>query len=160
MYFQSAHTRLKLFFTTIIFFSIFTAFPGHSQSPPAPDFAMSKENFTNSGYIKIEWDKGEGEKAFTYEIQQSEDEDFNEYEVLYKGRDRATFVSGLPNGIYFYRVRSIQDGQTSAWSEVIKVEVEHHSLSLAFSLAGLGLVVFLLTVYIIVHGVRKQNETA
>ncbi len=109
-------------------------------------------NTSEDGYIGLSWDS-EAEGGI-FELQESTSVDFESYRVVYKGPDLATFVSGLENGQYFYRVRR-NDG---AWSSPIELQVKHHTLQLAFSLFGLGALVFVLTAWVIIKGTREQSD--
>ena len=127
---------------------------------PQPVFENPAEERTESGYLKLSWEwPGEAGSA-EFELQQSAGIDFSEPVILYRGPDYATFLSGLRNGTYYYRLRAhskAEDGQVSEWTEPMKVEVKHHSLQLAFTLFGVGAVVFLLTVGIVVRGARMAS---
>ena len=76
--------------------------------------------------------------------------------IIYKGPDRATLVSGQPNGTRIYRVREIGAGAPSAWSEPVSVTVAHHPLSRALTFFGIGAVVFVATLTLIVRGARRS----
>ena len=101
---------------------------------------------SNDGRIKLIW-TASGDSA-TYETQQATDSAFAYPKIIYQGSDRASFISGLENGTYYYRVRS----ENSAWSKTLTVTVQHHSLKLAWVLFALGAVVFLLTVWVVIKG--------
>ena len=105
---------------------------------------------SNSGHIKLEWDS-EGPSDFV--LQQDITNDFTNPKTIYQGPDRASFVSGLPNGNYYYRVRS----DSGKWSETLLVTVQHQSLRLAFMLAGLGAIVFMMTVFVVIKGYLKSK---
>ncbi len=131
---------------------------GWSAQPdkPVPDIPLESNN--DSGYFSIIWhDDGSNPNAI-FELQQAKNKDFQDASVIYKGLDRASFISGLPNGTYYYRIRKTIDEEKSPWSETIVVHIEHHSLYLAFSLASVGLLVFVLTAGIIIKGVKKENS--
>ena len=113
------------------------------------EFTMSKEVNTSDGYVKLEW---EGTENAIFELQQDTTSGFATARTIYKGPDLASFVSGLNNGTYYYRVRE----EGGEWSSAVVVNVEHQSLQLAFSLFGIGALVFLMTVYVVIHGVRKS----
>lgn len=142
--------------TTIVF--LLPGFQAFSSDVETPEFDVPSEVSTNSGYKKIDWGDNTEDMDLTYQLQQSESKDFKNAKTLYKGKDRATFVSGLPNGNYYYRVRAFKGQQKSDWSNTVVLRVKHYSLKLAFLLAAIGIVVFLLTVYIIIHGVRQQEK--
>lgn len=140
---------------------LFTILGLKANPPEPPQFDNPPENFTESGYIKLSWEWPPGhEDASTheFELQQAQDDRFSSNTPIYQGQDFATFLSGLRNGDYYYRVRVKQGSDWSDWSKPVRVEVRHHSLSLAFTLFGLGALVFLLTVGIIVQGNRKVTQ--
>ena len=131
-----------------------------AQGLPVPVFENAPEEKTQSGYIKLswQWEPEEGSRdPYTFELQQSMDEGFEAPQTIYKGPDYATFLSGLKDGKYYYRIR-VQGKSGSGWSEPVKLEVKHHSLQLAFSLFGLGALVFLITVGIVVQGNRSAQQ--
>lgn len=101
---------------------------------------------SQDGHVKITWDLGGEDTAV--ELQQAESKRFEGARLVYRGTDRATFISGLENGTYYYRIRRI--GGT--WSSAATLKVKHHSLQLAFTLFSLGAVVFALTVFVVVKG--------
>lgn len=115
-------------------------------------FTLPNENTSNSGHITLTWE-GHGDAAYT--LQKSDNSNFEKAEIIYQGPDRASFISGLKNGDYFFRVKT----ENAPWSGPLLVKVEHHSLQLAFSLAGVGLFVFLSIVYVIILGTRNSAKT-
>lgn len=130
---------------------------------PVPTFDMTLDHATNSGTIQLVWSVDTLEalpENLTFELIQAADSLFETGKVRYNGPDMATYISGLKNGAYYFRVRTIaEDGvRASAWSETAVVVVEHHSLSLALTLAGLGGLVFLLTVAVVAHGTRTTER--
>lgn len=130
---------------------------------PVPEFVNNPAEKTESGYIKLSWrlrDVQNGNNAFVFELQQSAQRDFTETRPVYRGPDYATFISGLPNGDYYHRVRTATPNgeQHSDWSVPVLVQVEHHSLRLAFLLFGIGASVFLFTVGIVIQGARTAAQ--
>lgn len=127
---------------------------------PGPVFDNNRKEVTKSGYIKLRWRWPEGPKEqenYQFELQQSDTTTFDDPKIIYKGPDYATFLSGMRNGDYYHRIRAIaRNGtDTSKWSDPVLVQVRHHSLALAFSLFGIGALVFLITVGIVIKGVRS-----
>jgi hypothetical protein len=125
-----------------------------------PQFDLPDSNFSSSGSIKLVWmvpDSMDLAGNHIFELQQSPDRDFDSLSVRYYGPDLATYISGLRNGIYHYRVRAILRGDTGSWSKTTVVSVEHHSLKLAFVLFGLGAIVFVAIVFIVVRGARNSS---
>ncbi len=123
-----------------------------SVAQERPAFRGQDKRTTHDGHVRLQWRSVASDAV--YEVQQSTTHDFKHPITIYQGPDRATFVSGLPNGVYYYRLRS----NSGSWSEPITLTVEHYSLQLAFTLAGLGAVVFLLTVALVVKGTAKDAQ--
>ncbi len=126
-----------------------------------PEFTVSQTIVSDSGHTRLAWSIPQ-ELLLTqtpeFELQQSNASDFSNFIVCYKGPDTASFISGLPNGMYHFRVRShFSDDQISGWSKPIVVQVKHHSLQLAYFLFAIGFFVFAATVYVIVSGTRNPN---
>ncbi len=120
-----------------------------------PQFEGDAHRTTPAGYAALTWSDGE----FTeFELQRATTEVFLEPFVIYRGPDRGTFVSGLDDGIYHYRVRGRADGGWSSWSKPITLEVEHWSRARALGLMSLGAVVFILTAALIVVGHLRRDE--
>ena len=113
---------------------------------PAPVLTLAKGGISEDGHVKLVWvHRKEGTEV---EVQQAENENFEAAKTIYRGQDKATFISGLENGTYYYRIRHVK----GAWSDTVMLTVKHHSLSLAFILFLLGAVVFALTVFIVIKG--------
>ena len=123
-------------------------------------FKLPKENSTDFGYLRLTWEfQPEDADDYQVEVQQSTNKDFSKKKIIYKGGDRATFVSGLANGEYYFRIRTYNDAMGYGhWSDPVKLDVQHHSLELAFTLFGIGVVVFLATTALIIHGSLNQQE--
>lgn len=129
---------------------------------PIPIFINNPIEQTESGHVKLSWKVPTSSSSATpwvFELQKSNDPNFSSSIQLYRGPDLATFLSGLPNGNYYYRVRtSITGVAHSDWSSTILVKVKHHSLSLALWLFGIGATVFLITVGIVVQGALSTSK--
>ena len=128
-----------------------------AQDIPAPVFLNERELSSNSGYLSLNWDYSDS-TDITFVLEASRDSLFKDADILYEGPDRATFISGLEDGKYFYRLRAFDGNQYSAWSGVTRVLIKHHSLSFALFLFGVGMLVFAATVGIIIYG-NRQVET-
>ena len=101
--------------------------------------------------MTLEWDSAQDS---LFELQQAASADFTHARLIYQGPDKASFVSGLEDGTYYFRVRAPGE----AWSDPLTVHVQHQSLKLAFTLFGLGGIVFLLTVFVVVNGARRAAK--
>jgi len=119
-------------------------------------------SLTSSGSIKLTW-HSQAENRDTaiaaFELQRARKADFSDARTYYRGPDLATYISGLANGDYYFRIREVAGAQVlSDWSSPVKVTVEHHSLNLAFTLFGIGGVVFALTVMVVLRGARRTVD--
>ena len=128
---------------------------------PIPAFDMPAENHIAAGYIKLVWKldgASEGTQRPAFELQESSSHSFESSKTIYEGPDFATYISGLPDGEYYYRVRvkTTPDLPANSWSSAVAVFVEHQSLQLAIWLFVLGGSVFLATVALIIYGARTS----
>lgn len=109
-----------------------------------------------AGHFLLQWkpvDAVSGADGLHYVVEQALSDRFNEPREIYRGPDRSTFISGLPNGNFFYRVKST-DGN---WSEPLEVTVDHYSVTLALCLFAIGLLSFGAIVGVIWHGNRQAT---
>lgn len=143
-------------------FVVTNAIANEMQSPA---FENAPEVLTESGYAKLSWhwDYPKGsDSSSEFELQQSDNESFTNAVTVYKGPDYATFLSGMKDGQYYHRVRALLKTEQvkSDWSAPVLIRVKHHSLRLAFTLFGVGAVVFFITVFLVVQGNRNaaQNQ--
>jgi hypothetical protein len=123
-------------------------------------FENAAEERTNSGYAKLSWSLPADTRplqGIQFELQQADNEGFNNPKIIYQGEDLATFLSGLPDGDLYHRVRMIDGNSAGNWSTTVVIKVKHHPLELALTLFGLGAVVFLCAVGIVAQGVRRTG---
>ena len=141
------------------------ALPGLWAQGGAATFEAGLPVVTQEGYARLSWSGLSPDSlavGWRYEVQQDRQATFGQPRRLYLGTDVATFLSGLPNGTYYHRVRLVQPeaGQAGPWSASHRLEVRHHPLSLAAWLAGLGALVFVLTLVVVVHGAYRTRGEA
>lgn len=117
-----------------------------------PILTIDNSSNPDQGIVKLNWELPQSD-AQEFELQQSTFSDFSTFTSIYKGSDLATFISGLDNGTYYYRVFH---PSSLSYSASIHIEVEHHPLSLAFIMLGLGAIVFILTLGVLIKGARQQ----
>lgn len=138
--------------------------------PPAFDYEgphLDNPTITTDGKVRVVWIhelEAESDQTILFELHQSQTETFEDHKLIYKGQDMASFISGLPDGSYYFRVRAINPttDNISDWSESLVVNVQHYSLSFAFTLMLIGGIVFILTVFVVVYGtitINKQKNT-
>jgi len=119
--------------------------------PSAPRLSADTEIAT-AGYFRLTWTSG----TEPFELQEASVPDFRNPDTVYRGPDRASVISGKPDGILYYRVRSVASSQPGAWSDAVTVTVAHHDLSRALMFLGLGVIVFIAIVVMVVRGKRIE----
>jgi hypothetical protein len=115
---------------------------------------QSNTPVSTAGYFTLSW---EDESTGNFELQRAPNDRFDTPVTLYRGPDKATVVSGLANGDYFYRVRGIESN-SGGWSDPVKVTVAHHPLSRAFLFFTLGAIMFLITITVLIRGARRSDD--
>ncbi len=139
---------------------VFCGYTSLAINLASPVFENAAVEQTNSGYIKLGWSLPADAVPLAnaqFELQQADNKEFKNPKVIYLGEDFATFLSGLPDGDLYHRVRSVSENESSDWSSTVVVKVRHHPLELALTLFGLGALVFAFTVGIVIQGVRRVN---
>lgn len=124
-------------------------------------FIGDKQQSTTTGYSLLKWEFPASHEQIkvSFILQQSLDPSFTQVKTLYEGPDYASFVSGLSNGEYYYRVGTkSKNSPVPQWSEPLSLEVAHHSKQLAMSLFVIGIIIFLSTAGVIVVGNLKYNK--
>lgn len=89
--------------------------------------------------------------------------DFRAGVERYEGPDQVSFISGLETGDHRFRVRArLPDSEEwGPWSEPVIVGVKHQSLTLAWSLFGVGVVLFACIVgFVVWHAKGPRAQTA
>jgi hypothetical protein len=136
--------------------------PSHLVAPPV--FENDSATFTNSGSVKLSWRSSEAVDDVAdveYELQRATTANLTDAARYYQGPDLATYISGLADGSYFFRVRELRSKRVvSDWSGTVAVNVEHHSLKLAFTLFGIGGLVFILTLLVVLRGASRTDTQA
>ena len=126
----------------------------NSASAAAPALHSDSET-ASAGYFRLSWsENGSGD----FILQEAQDPTFTQARLLYQGPDSASLISGRPNGDYYYRIRYADNSDTTAaWSNVVKVVVEHHPLSRAILFFTLGACIFIATLIVVISGNRKHQ---
>jgi hypothetical protein len=107
------------------------------------------------GVVAIEWKDAAGEEGVDYELQQAETRDFAGAVTRYRGPDRTSVLTGLREGVHFFRVRRV--GGTD-WSPPLTVRVKFIGRSRMLLLLGTGFVVAALTAGTIIVGPLKPRK--
>ncbi len=105
-------------------------------------------------------DEGPGEDAepvderlFEFEVLESASPEFENSTLRYRGKDSATYLSGLSEGDYYFRVTASKEKDGSKIeSDLVKFEVQFVSMSLVWKLVGMGILVFFATLWVVLKG--------
>jgi hypothetical protein len=114
-----------------------------SQSMPDSIEISCPPAISETGAFRISWDGSEGA---IFELRENG-------EIIYQGGESATTVTGRPAGVYGYAVAT-----AAVESEPCVVEVAPPSLGFAFTLFGIGFVVFVCTLVLILRGHRATRD--
>lgn len=118
---------------------------------PAPVMTTDTKLAT-AGFYRLTWTT----TARQVELQEATDAGFHHPVTVYSGPDRASLLSGKPDGTWFYRVRAEDGKRPSPWSRAVRVTVAHHSLTRALLFLALGVLVFLSIVLMILRA--RESE--
>ncbi len=120
------------------------------------DRAGLGDSISENGTVTLSWEKPE---ALEIELQQSDSADFAESMTRYKGTDPASVITGLPEGIHYFR---IADASTSEWSAPLAMKVEFFSRWKLWLILIIGAGVVLATMGAILAGhlTTKDEEDA
>jgi len=113
----------------------------------------------NEGHLLLEWKITEsGEGAFIFELQQADTVDFREARTTYQGPDEGSYISGLPAGSTFFRIRMVEpEESTGPWSDPLEVQVQFPQKWKVIVLMISGSLMFVLLVVTILWG-RKSTR--
>ena len=129
-----------------------TSAPAWSATPQLE----TDTDVATAGYYRLEWNANE---VKDFVLEESQQASFDSVGVLYQGPDTARIISGRGDGDYFYRVRDLNmQSSEGGWSEVVHVQVQHHSLSRAFLFFAIGAIVFVATLAAIIVGNRQASN--
>lgn len=103
---------------------------------------------TTAGYVTLSWRDVTGN---TFELKEKTSQG---WQTLYAGGDRATTLSGLPDGNYEFQLTA--DG--TRVGAPVTVTVQHHSLTRAWVFFGAGALMILALVTLLVRGTRTANQ--
>lgn len=129
-------------------------------SQPEVVFDQDLSQTVKAGHVRLSWKALEAGSLWHFQLQQDTLPDFTTARTLYEGPDLATFRSGLPDGVFYFRVRGLDPsvGAAGSWSDTLTLTVAHHSRTFALWLMGLGAVVFLLTAGLVIIGALRDQD--
>ncbi|MGD7651945.1 MAG: hypothetical protein ACQCXQ_01935, partial [Verrucomicrobiales bacterium] len=73
---------------------------------------------SDNGTTHLSWSKDRSE---IIELEQSAEETFEDPVLRYRGADSGSVITGLAEGVHYFRVRGVSSGD---WSEPLAVRVE------------------------------------
>jgi len=117
--------------------SVAPASPGQSAAPSLEVTATGRTD----GHATLVWaPAGDESRSPEFELQSSTSAGFSPSIRCYLGPDRASFRSGLTEGLHHFRVRerSGDGGAWGPWSETVTVEIRPYALETAWMLFGAG----------------------
>lgn len=156
-----SHSALLLFF---VIFQVSSVLQG-TQTPP--EFAVGELSPDEDGiirhpstvqdpYFRLAWVL-EPEEPVQFRLEQSNTSDFGAPILRYEGSDKATFLAGLSEGDYYFRIQAFTEETESEWSTPFHITVRYHDQWLALTLFSVGAIVFLSTVALIIRGAIKVS---
>lgn len=118
---------------------------------------------TDDGTVALAWEPGTPETEggdLVYEVRRSASPDFTDPVFVYEGQDTASFVSGLPEGNYYFKIRARSiDGEFPPWGEAyLLVTVDYIEPGIVILLMSAGLVTFIAVIASIVMGHRAAKR--
>ena len=108
---------------------------------------------SREGYYQLTWQADQ-----PVNLVESENPSFDSAISIYIGSDSGHVVSGKPNGTWYYRIESIDNGEVL--SDTATITVSHHSLARAGFFFVLGASVFITTVALILLAKPDLDERA
>lgn len=143
---------IRSFFLSALFFLLSFVFSSSHATP----LLVSDSDIATAGYYQLSW-KYPSSNLNAVALEESNYDDFSVVKVIYQGPDRASVLSGKPDGDYYYRLKSISplDNQ---YSNTVRVIVKHHTLYKAWWFFLLGAVVFVTTAGLIYMGSRTSGS--
>ncbi|BDS06904.1 hypothetical protein NT6N_19440 [Oceaniferula spumae] len=116
------------------------------------DRTAIENKVSDNGSIELAWEKDPTVEVI---LEQSTDQDFKEASQRYQGTDAGSVITGLAEGVYFFRVKEAG----AEWSDPLRVEVAFFPESKLYLLLSIGGIVVLATIGTIVIGaVRTCRE--
>jgi hypothetical protein len=131
----------------IIFTIPFLSSAGYASQPGL----HADQEISTAGYYQLSWTRDDA-VADAYMLEET-DEGAGSTSIIYEGVDTATVISGKPDGVYHYTLRTV-DG--SSIGKPVTITVKHHPLATAFNFFLVGAIVFIFILVAIIRGNRTQ----
>lgn len=111
------------------------------------------------GHLKFAWATDTDlPGGASYVFERSRKLEFTEPVELYRGADKGTYVSGLAEGMYYFRVYLEKDGISGPSSPVLSLKVQYVDRGKVATLMIVGFAVFVATVAAILVGHFRTRE--
>lgn len=123
-----------------------------ADSPAQPLRLQASTELSTEGYLVLSWDAASAPASLL--LEQSTNADFSNSVRREVGEARATTLTGLEDGDYYFRLSSA----SGPLSEPVHVQVAHHSLTRAASFFFLGACLFGLLIFVIISGNREASD--
>lgn len=167
-FFQKYRTeRYQLFYAIAVVIGLLTmtvASLSASAAQPETVKLQASESLSTAGYFNLSWNSvirdsvtaetASGNDEFV--LQQSGSAEFADPIEWHLKKSTSFAMSGLENGTYYYRVGLWP--QPEAWSNVVQVEVKHHSLEKALAIFTLGALIFCVLVAVVLINRKQANS--
>lgn len=118
---------------------------------------------STEGHMSLRWqvEADETDAPVRFQLEHARSADFGDGRLVYEGRDRGTFVSGLRSGDNFYRLRAaVGEGAFGDWSETITIEVAYPSHGRVTLFIGIGISMLVILLISVVRGARSTTATS
>ncbi len=104
--------------------------------------------------MTLTWEKTPGAAI---ELQQSPDSEFGEPVTRYQGTDTGSVITGLAEGVHYFRIR---ETSSERWSQALAMRVEFFPRAKLWTILSLGAAVVLATIATIIAGHFKTRKEA
>lgn len=110
------------------------------------DWSLSTEEFSEPDY--------------RFRVEQAREGSFAEPRLIYEGLDLSSVLSGMEEGLHFFRVQTFfpETGETSAWSPILTLDISYPPLGRALGIFTVGLLVSGITIVTILVGTVRMNR--
>jgi len=113
---------------------------------------MLEKTVSDNGTVTLTWEKSEGAEI---ELQQASESDFGDASTRYQGTDPGSVITGLAEGVHYFRIR---ETSSEDWSQALEIRVEFFPQAKLWVLLSLGAAVVLATTATIMTGYFKTRK--
>ena len=143
----------------LICFILLTLATGNAQATSLQ--LTSSADKATAGYFQLTWSWPNAPADAIYKLGERQVDGSvasTSFKTIYQGIDLASVISGKANGRYEYQVMAKSNTMPeSVASNVVSVTVEHHSLTNAFGVLSIGVLIFVAIVITIFRGTKRAD---